>query len=284
MATGMFTPNTPFQGPQQYDISGIQAGVNAVQNASPYNPAASRSFTFSNPNVGSVQSRNIVGGPSVTGRMQSPGPYGVASRGDVLNAYQSGFGAAAAPIRSQGRERMRQLAQGFEGGRMTGNANRAFALQNAQKTGEDLRDVARNMGYGIQQEMFNQGNMARARDYETNLGIEQDYQKQLRDRDLGRYSEETTRETEDASNRREARQMQFTGELNRQERQANEDYRNAQFTDSQAQFQANNSMQRAMNLLGAGFAFPQLQSQLYDTQLGGWDRMQGLGAVAGGTR
>ena len=278
-----FTPNTPMQGPQSFDFSGIQSGIQGLQGASPYNPSQSNSFSFTNPSMSTVGSRRIVGGPDVTGRMRSPGPYGTSSRGDILSAYESGFGSAAAPVRAQGKERMRQMSQGFEGGRMSSGVQRGLAMENAQKTGEDLRDISRSMGTGIMNTVLQEGQTARAKDYDTNLGIEQDYQNQLRARDTGAYAERTASAAEDRADAAAVRDAQYQTAVGNQQRQADEDYRYAGFTDSQARYQSDQTMQKAMNLLNAGFALPQLQNELYGSMLGGWDRMMGMNAVPRGT-
>ncbi len=283
MAYNSWTPTTPFQGPQAYDFSGINAGVQALQNAPQYNPARSRSFQFNAPEAASVGGRDIIGGPSVTGQRQNVGPFGTSSPGEVATAYQTGFGAAAAPIRSQSMDRMRQLGQGFEGGRMSGNAGRALVLRNAQKTGEDLRDVANSMGGNISMRMLQQGETARDRDYGERQDIARDYQTQLRERDTGAYNENVTRAGEMRTDNVDRRNMQYQADLSRQTNQANEDYRNAGFTDEQSRYASDQAIQRAMYQLGAGFSLPQLQQSLYGANLQGWDRMQGLGSVFTGT-
>lgn len=273
-----FTPNTPMQGPQAFDFSGIQSGIQGLQNQPGYSPTQSNSYSFTNPDMNPVASRRIVGGPNVTGRMRSPGAYGQSSRDSILGAYESGFGSAAAPIRAQGKERMRAMSQGFEGGRMSSGVQRGLAMENAQKTGEDLRDVSRSMGSGIMNTMLQEGQTARSRDYDTNLGIEQDYQNQLRARDTGAYAERTASAAEDRNDAAAIRDAQYQTAVGNQQRQADEDYRYAGFTDAQARYQSDQGMQRAMNILNAGFALPQLQDQLYGTMLSGWDRMMGMNA------
>lgn len=278
-----WTPTNPFQGPQAFDTSVLQYGLGQMRDLPQYAPTRSPSFTFNNPAYGSVASRGIVGGPSVTGRRASAGPYGTSSAGDVRNAYMTGFGAASSPIMSQGAERMRMLGQGFGGENMSGGARRALVLKNAQKTGEDLANLSGNLGSGIAQRMLGQQETARQADYGERQNIEQDYQNQLRERDTGAYAERTQRETEDRATRQRGADLQFQAEQDRQQRQAEYDYRNAGFSDEQARFAAQQNLMRAMQMTNYGFQLPQMQASLYNSMLGGWDAMQGLGEPFRGT-
>lgn len=280
---GNWTATNPQAGNQAWDFSGIQSGLGALQNAPQYQAQRSNSFQYSNPSVGSVQSRSLVGGPAITGRRQSAGPYGTSSASDVSSAYTTGFGAAATPIMAQGAARMRGLSQGFEGGRLTGGARGQLALRNAQQTGSDLRQAATQLGGDISQRMLSQQETARGQDYGERQNIEQDYQAQRRARDTGMYDEQMAQQSENLADRRSMRDMNYQSELTRQNNQANEDFRQAGFSDQQARYATDQAMQRAMYLLGSGFALPQLQSSLYGSMLGGYDRMQQLGNVTNGT-
>lgn len=271
-----FTPNNPFQGAQSYDTSLLQRGVGAVENASrgisvpQFNP-----MQYTAPNVSAVGSRNIIGGPSVTGRMQSAGPYGTSTPGEVSSAYMTGFGAAASPIMSQGKERMRGLVgQGF--GRTSGGAAKQLALRSAQQTGSDLQDLGSNIGGQISQRMLGQQETARGQDYNERQNINQDYQRQLRERDTGAYAERTQAAGENRDDEISRRNMQYQAELNRQQQQDASNYQAAGFNAAQAQYNSNLAMQGALAQMQGGFRLPELQASLYGQNLQGWQQMMGL--------
>lgn len=155
-------------------------------------------------------------------------PYGMTDPSHFQNIYNQAFQAGASPIRSQGREAMRQTSQGFEGGHLGGAANAALAMNQAQNTGSQLQDLGNNLG----------SQMAQAR--------------------LG---EEQTARQQDYSDQQNVRNMQYQQEQERQKMQSGEDFQAAGFGNQNSQYMAQDALNRANTMFGWGNQYNQFQGQ-----------------------
>lgn len=145
-----FTPTPPMFGPQAFDVSGISRGMEEFEKAPRYKPQGFQPFQYSVPQ------------------------YGQTSPQEMQNIYEQGFGVAARPVMAQSKERMRQMSQGFEGGRFTGAAQREAAMREGQEAGAGIQDIA--AGLGSQLSHARLGEMQEAR--RAQFGAELDRQRQ----------------------------------------------------------------------------------------------------------
>lgn len=117
---GMFQDPTNFmpnvRGPQPYDISGIYKGMDVLNRSPGYQKNSYSPYQFKMPEE------------------------------SFKNAYTQAMNVATRPVMAQGKERMRQLGQGFEGGRLGGAAGAELALKSAMQTGSDLQDTSKGIG------------------------------------------------------------------------------------------------------------------------------------------
>lgn len=145
-----WTPTPSAFGPQAYDVSGISRGAQMLQNAPQYKPTSYKPYQF------------------------SAGRYGTTDPKMMKDIYEQALGVAERPIRASGTERMRQMGQGFEGGRFTGAAQREAAMKTGQETGSQVQDVAAGIGSQLSQARLGELQTARQAQY----GAEQDRQRQ----------------------------------------------------------------------------------------------------------
>ncbi len=218
---------------RKYDISAITGAIGQLKN-SPYqaNRQGYSPYQFKTPNYGSI------------------GSYGSAAPQEVSSAYDTGLNAAISPLRAQGNARMRSMSQGFEGGRFNGPAARELAMKNAAQTGSDIADVGKTIGSGISQRMLQQGETARAANWQ------------------------------DAGQRRD---VMFQAEQDRQKNEAAQNFQSAGFSDSQAQFMANDQLQRANAMAGLGGGLLSIQRNLGQDAWQRWMDMQGAGRALTGS-
>lgn len=187
MPAGMFQDPSNFRpnvrGPQPYDISGLYRGMQELEDSPRYQPKAHSAFQFQLPEK------------------------------SFQNAYSQAFNTATRPVMAQGKERFRQLGQGFEGGRLGGAAQAELALKNAMQTGSDLQDIGKGIG----------SSMAAAR-----LNLENQMQRD----------------------------------------QADENFRSAGFSDSQARYMGEDALNRARMFADIGATLPRIQGELTGIESG----------------
>lgn len=219
-----WTPNV--HGQQPYDLSGSYAGLNMLKNAPGY-----QKTNFSPYQFGQVSN---VGKPKAT------------DEGMYQNVFNQALNTASKPILAQGQESMRQLGQGFEGGRLGGAANAELALKNSQNTGANIQNTATGIGSTIAQQRLGE---------QQNIN-QQEFLENQRQRDLT---------------------------MQQQQNQANENFRGAGFSDSQSQFMSNDLLSRAIALMSGGNSIASLQGQLtgmdrssYNNLIGGLQGMFGI--------
>lgn len=128
-------------GQAQYDVSGIESGVNQLQRT----PALS------------IQSYNPF--------QFNTNPYGRSSNRMIGNVYNQAYNVGAKPIISQGREQMRQLGQGFGAGSIGSAANKTLQLRSAQNTGNQLQNLGGSIGSELAGRRLTQDETARAQTY-----------------------------------------------------------------------------------------------------------------------
>ena len=236
---GMFTPtkNRPSTyraptGPLTVDVTGIAKGAKELEGAARYDPKAYKPFQFAAPGA------------------QDVGPYGTTSPEMMQDVYGRAMGTATAPVRAQGRERMRMASQGFGGAGFMGSpGQRAMALQSAQRTGEDVRDIGRTVGA-------------------TMAGAE-----------MGELREARGKEFEEAQR---IRDMQFRADVEVQTTQAAENFRAAGFSDQQSKTLADDAMRRATSFMQYGFMVPQMQAYLGRQQQQGYQDVLSRISTLGG--
>lgn len=226
-----YTPKTSAQGPSSYDTSGIQAGANMLRNSPTYNPKAFNPYQFQMPNAKSMN------------------PYGTTSAQDMGNIYNQAMSVATKPVMAQGQEAMRQLSQGFEGGRLGGAANAELGMKQAQATGSQLQDTSKEIGSQLAQSRLGEMQTARQNDYQEQQNL---------------------------------RNMQFQAAQDQQKNQAAENYQAAGFGDEQSKYMAQDALTRAQTMMGYGFQYPQMQAQLNNQQEQQYQNFMNLFTSMGG--
>lgn len=245
----------PGSGGAGYDLSGMGEGQNKMRQAGKgFNPGSYSGqyspFQFSTPGYNTVGPQGMTSGLNAV----SPGMYN--------NMYQSAYKSGAQPIMAQSQERMRQMAQGFEGtqGRMSGAANRALTMRNAQATGSDLSGLSNTLSAQQQGQQFGE---------QQNIN-QQNYQERLNQQN------QTFQENQNQRN------FIANAAMQNQQNQSSANFGAAGFNASESNQMAQNQMMQAQQLFGMGSQVPQMQAYLTGTERQAWQNtLNQLGALGG---
>ena len=205
-----------YTGGPKIDVRGMQEARDATTGAA-YNPTDYKPTTF-----------------QTFGGMKNPGSYGTSSDADIGNVFAKSMNTAIRPLAAQSQERMRQVNQGFGGGRMSGAAGKELALKNSQAYGSDISNVASGIGSSMSGKMLGQQETARAADYETKKAIEQ---------------------------------QKFDEQKEVQKQQAAENFLAAGFSDAQAKYMADFAMSKANSMWGQAGDWLGAQNKMYEQMI-----------------
>lgn len=153
-----WTPPSGFTGatqPNQYDIGYVSGGMGMLKDSA-YKP---------------------------TGKY-NPYQFNRTSDKEFGDTYNKAMQTATTPMLAQGKERMRQVSQGWGANQMSSAAGKELAMKNAQKTGSDIADVGRSIGSNMAMARMAEGQEVQKRQAAENYiaaGFSEDQAKAMAD-------------------------------------------------------------------------------------------------------
>jgi hypothetical protein len=221
----------PGSGGASYSMVGQNQGMNMLNSSPGYQSKAYNPYQFSAPSYGSL------------------GSYGTTSPDMMKNIQSTAFKAGSKPILDQSRERMRQMSQGFEGGRFGGAAQRTAAMREGQYAGEGLQDLSRTLSSNTMQSMLGEQQTARGMEYQD---------------------------------RGQVRDFNANTALQNQHDQSSANFQAADFGDQQSRAMSDDIMRRAQAMFGFGQQNTAQQAQLTQLERQAWENaLSRLGTMSG---